>query len=84
MLRETVINWNSFTTPFHITGHTQRCKMYLFLQMMFCHDDNKNTLFVTNPKEQAGARLGQAQIKIGLLGNLANFTYYIYLIELAI
>ena len=35
-------------------------------------------------KLQAGAELGQAQIKIGSLGNLANFTYYIYLIEFAI
>ena len=37
-----------------------------------------------NIHEQAGAELGQAQIKIGSLGNLANFTYYICLIELAI
>ena len=37
-----------------------------------------------NNDEQAGAELGQAQIKIGYLDNLANFTYYIYLIELAI
>ena len=41
---------------------------------------NKNN----NKERQAGAELGQAQIKIGLLGNLANFTYCKYLIELAI